>query len=286
MDIHLNSNQTLLTNRVALITGGNTGIGRITALELARSGVHVFLACRSKERAQAVIEEAQAFTDDAKMEYLQLDLSDLNSVNRCAQSFIDRGLALHLLINNAGVAGAQGVSQQGYEITMAINHIGHFLLTQKLMPVLIASAPARIINVASRAHFYAKGIDFAAVNSSTQTRFGVKEYCESKLANVLFTRELSKRLSATNVHAYAVHPGVVASDLWRNVPMPLRKIMNLFMISNTVGAKTTLYCANSPEAGEESGRYYARCRAKKPSKYALDSELASALWQSSEAWVR
>lgn len=274
-----------LNNRVALITGGNSGIGRSTALELARNGAHVFIACRSSEKAQFVIDEFSTFPMIGKIEYLELDLANLNSVKNCAKAFLSKGLALHLLINNAGIAGIKGQTVQGFEMTMGVNHLGHFLLTQELLPVLIASSPARIVNVASRAHFYAKGIDFAGVHKPTGSRLGIKEYCESKLANVLFSKELSKRLKGTGVSTYAVHPGVVASSLWRAVPEPLRSLMKLFMISNNSGSKTTLHCATSSRTAFESGNYYADCRSKKPSQVALDSNLASELWAKSSDWV-
>jgi NAD(P)-dependent dehydrogenase (short-subunit alcohol dehydrogenase family) len=274
-----------LNNRIALITGGNSGIGRTTALELARNGAYVFIACRDAEKAQSVIDEFSTFPMIGKIEYLSLDLSDLNSVKDCAKTFLAKGLPLHLLINNAGIAGLKGLTAQGFEMTMGVNHLGHFLLTQELLPALLGSAPSRIVNVASRAHFYAKGIDFDSLRSSTATRLGVKEYCESKLANILFTRELAKRLKGTGVSTYAVHPGVVASSLWREVPEPVRSLMKLFMVSNKTGAKTTLHCATSSRTAFESGDYYSDCKSKKPSKIALDINLANELWTRSSDWV-
>jgi len=267
-----------LNKRVALITGGNSGIGRCTALELARNGAHVFIACRDREKAQTVIDEFSTFPMIGKVEFIPLDLSDFESIRNCARAFISTGLPLHLLINNAGIAGIKGVTQQGFEMTMGVNHLGHFLLTQELLPVLTSSAPSRIVNVASRAHFHAKGIDFESFAKPTQSRFGIKEYCESKLANVLFTRELAKRLKGTGVSSYAVHPGVVASSLWRVVPEPVRSLMKIFMISNKSGAKTSLHCATSSRTAFESGEYYADCKSKKPSKVAIDSVLAADLW--------
>ena len=274
-----------LNKRVALITGGNSGIGRCTALELARNGAHVFIACRSKDKAQTVIDEFSTFPMIGKIEYISLDLSDFASIRECAKTFISKELPLHILINNAGIAGIRGLTHQGFEMTMGVNHLGHFLLTQELLPLLISSAPSRIVNVASRAHFHAKGIDFAGFRESTQTKFGIKEYCESKLANVLFTMELARRLKGTGVSSYAVHPGVVASSLWRVVPEPLRSFMKIFMISNKSGAKTSLHCATSSRSAFESGSYYADSKAKKPSKVATDSALAMQLWIKSSECV-
>jgi len=275
-----------LNKHVVIITGGNSGIGRVTALELAKNGAHVFIACRSAEKAQGVIDDFNNFPMIGKIEHLSLDLSDFDSIRACTKAFLARDLPLHILINNAGVAGMKGQTEQGFELTMGINHIGHFLLTQELLPALIKSAPSRIVNVASRAHFYAKGIDFENVSKPTQSKFGIKEYCESKLANILFTRELSKRLKGTGVSSYAVHPGVVASDLWRYVFAPLRVIMKLFMVSNQRGAMTSLYCATSVRTAFESGNYYDVCRSKKPSALALDTALAADLWDKSEQWIK
>jgi retinol dehydrogenase-12 len=274
-----------LNNRIALITGGNAGIGRSTALELARNGAHVFIACRDKDKAQSVIDEFSTFPMIGKIEYLGLDLSDLDSVKDCANAFKSKNLPLHLLINNAGIAGLKGVTRQGFEMTMGVNHLGHFLLTQELLPSLLSGAPSRIVNVASRAHFYAKGIDFDRVTEPTASRLGVKEYCASKLANILFTRELAKRYKGTGISSYAVHPGVVASSLWREVPEPIRSLMKLFMISNKTGAKTSLHCATSSRTAYESGEYYSDCKAKKPSNFALDQNLATELWVKSAQWV-
>ncbi len=274
-----------LNNRIALITGGNSGIGRCTALELARNGAHVFIACRDQGKAQSVIDEFSTFPMVGKIEYLNLDLSDLNSVKNCAREFVSKGLPLHLLINNAGVAGLKGLTQQGFEMTMGVNHLGHFLLTQELMPSLLSGSPSRIINVASRAHVYAKGINFESFRRSTDSKLGIREYCESKLANVLFTKELAKRLKGTGVSSYAVHPGVVASSLWREVPEPLRALIKIFMVSNNKGARTTLHCATSSRTAFESGDYYADSRSKKPSKVALDTNLAAELWTKSSQWV-
>ena len=245
----------------------------------------MFIACRDKDKAQSVIDEFSTFPMIGKIEYLGLDLSDLDSVKDCANAFKSKNLPLHLLINNAGIAGLKGVTRQGFEMTMGVNHLGHFLLTQELLPSLLSGAPSRIVNVASRAHFYAKGIDFDRVTEPTASRLGVKEYCASKLANILFTRELAKRYKGTGISSYAVHPGVVASSLWREVPEPIRSLMKLFMISNKTGAKTSLHCATSSRTAYESGEYYSDCKAKKPSNFALDQNLATELWVKSAQWV-
>ncbi len=286
------STDTSLAGRIALITGANTGIGRFTALELARRGARVFLACRSAERSRPVLEEIHATSPGAAAEFLPLDLADLGSVRACAQDFLARGLPLHLLINNAGLAGTRGLTPSGFEYAFGVNHIGHFLLTQSLLDRVKETAAdaghARIITVASRAHTRVdgvRGIDWEALRQPTATATGWKEYCVSKLANVLFSAELGRRLAGTGVSTYALHPGVIASDIWRRVPQPLRALGMLFMISNEEGARTTLHCASSPALAAKTGRYYARCQPALPTAAGRDPALAVELWRRSEAWV-
>jgi NAD(P)-dependent dehydrogenase (short-subunit alcohol dehydrogenase family) len=178
------------------------------------------------------------------------------------------------------------LTPSGFEQTFGVNHVGTFLLTQLLLECIRSSAPARIVTVASRAHYRAAGIDWKAVRESTKSATGLPEYCISKLANVLFSAELGRRLHGTGVTSYSLHPGVVASDVWRSVPWPVRSLIKLFMISPQEGAKTTLYCANAPELENETGLYYDDCRVKRPSRVASDAALAAELWQRSEDWVR
>jgi NAD(P)-dependent dehydrogenase (short-subunit alcohol dehydrogenase family) len=272
--------------RVALITGANTGIGRVTARELAKQGIHVFVACRSRERTQELFDEIAAVAPSARVEWLALDLASFDSIRQCAQAFLARDLPLHLLINNAGLAGSKGLTKEGFELAFGVNHVGHFLLTQLLLERIKSSAPARIVTVASRAHYRAPGIDWRAVLERTRSASAVAEYGVSKLANVLFSAELARRLAGSGVSTYSLHPGVVASDVWRSVPWPVRSLIKLFMISTEQGAATTLHCATSASVAGESGLYYDSCRSRNPSKVARDPELAALLWKNSEDWVR
>lgn len=271
-----------LSSRVVLITGANTGIGRVTALELARKGAHVFVACRSLDKARPVVADIIAQTGNPKVELLEIDLADFASVRDCAKAFLSRELPLHLLINNGGLAGSHGRTKSGFELAFGVNHMGHFLLTTLLLDRLRQSAPARIVNVASRAHIRVKGIDFEAVKQRTATRTALKEYGVSKLANVLFSAELARRLQGTGVTTYALHPGVVATDVWRSLPGPLESLVKLFMISVEQGALTTLHCATSEQAARETGLYYDKQKPKAPSKVAQDVALAKQLWAFSE----
>ncbi|HEX2676794.1 MAG TPA: SDR family oxidoreductase [Polyangiales bacterium] len=283
----MSSTSEALSGRVALVTGANTGIGLVTARALCRQGAHVVIACRSPERAAPAAEEIAAAGAESggKVDVLALDLGDFASVRACAQALLDRGLPLHLLINNAGMAGTRGMTRSGFELAFGVNHVGHFLLTQLLLPRIRSSAPARIVTVASKAHLRVTGIDWQAVRERTKTVTGVPEYGVSKLANVLFSAELSRKLAGSGVTTYSLHPGVIASDVWRAVPWPFRSLMKLGMLSVEEGAATTLHCATNEAAGKETGLYYDQCKVREPSKLAQDAALAAELWKRSEAWV-
>ena len=267
-----------------LVTGANTGIGKETARALAARGATVVLACRSEENGRRAIAEIAAQTGNRRLELLALDLGDLGSVRACAQAFLARGEPLHVLINNAGLAGRRGMTPSGFELAFGTNHVGPFLLTSLLLDRLRESAPARIVNVASGAHFGATGIDFDAVRKPTRTITGMREYSVSKLANVLHAHELARRLEGTGVTTYSLHPGVIASDIWRSVPWPARTVMKRRMGSPEQGARTSLYCATAPELAGQTGLYYDRCAVRQPGAAATAS-LGGELWRHSTEWV-
>ena len=274
--------------RVALITGANIGIGRVTALRLAQAGFTLFLAGRSAQRTQAVIDEIHATTKTSnKAFFLPLQLDDLNSVRECAALFLARQLPLHLLVNNAGLAGDKGQTRQGFEMAFGVNHLGHFLLTQLLLDTLKASAPARVVTVASRAHLMAyQGLDWSALQQATRSLTGTREYGVSKLANILFSAHLAKELAGTGVSTYSLHPGVVDTEVWRELPAFLRPLLRLRgLLTPEEGAQTSLYCALQAPASE-SGMYYDKNRIKSPSRVAQDAQLAAQLWHQSLQWVK
>jgi retinol dehydrogenase-12 len=284
-----------LTGRTVLITGANTGIGRATAVELARRGARVHLACRSRARAQPVLDEIAAASGPDAAAFLALDLADLASVRAGAQSYISSGEPLHVLIDNAGVAGHKGLTADGFELAFGVNHLGHFLFTTMLLEVLARSAPARVVVLSSDSHYGAKGIDFDALRRRTSSLTGLPEYGVSKLCNVLFAQELARRTGAaragvTNgaaragVTTYALHPGVIASDIWRKVPWPLGPVAKRFMKSTRDGARTPVFCATDPALAEHSGRYYEDCAERAPSALATP-ELGALLWERSVAWT-
>jgi NAD(P)-dependent dehydrogenase (short-subunit alcohol dehydrogenase family) len=273
-----------LAGRTFLVTGANTGIGRATAEGLARRGGRVYVASRSPEKGAAAVAGIQAATGNSEVSFLPLDLADLDSVRACAASFLARGEPLHVLVNNAGVAGHRGLTRQGFELTFGVNHLAHFVLTNALLGCLEASAPARVVTVASDAHYGARGIDWDALRRSMRGLTGMREYSVSKLCNVLFSLELARRTAGSGVTTYALHPGVVASDIWRRVPWPVRPLMERRMLTVPQGAETSLYCATSPAVAADSGLFYDTCAERAPSAVAT-AELAADLWRRSEAWA-
>src|SRR6266851_5050881 len=239
-----------LAGRTFMVTGGNTGIGRATAAGLARRGGRVYVACRSQQKGRRAVADIVAATGNDAVAFLPLDLADLASVRRCAEEFLALG----------------------------VNHVGHFALTTALLGRLAASAPARVVTVASDAHYQARGVDFEAVRRPTASVTGMREYAVSKLCNVLFSAELARRVQGRGITTYALHPGVVASDIWRRVPWPVRPLIKLRMISPADGATTSLYCATSDSVAADSGRFYDGSREREPSKVATP-DLARALWE-------
>jgi retinol dehydrogenase-12 len=271
--------------RTFLVTGATGGIGLVTARELATRGATVYVTARSAEKGRRARDEIAARSGTDRVHALELELGELVSVRACAEAFLATGEPLHGLINNAGLAGSRGITPSGFELAFGTNHVGTFLLTDLLTDRLVESAPARVVNVASEGHYKAKGIDFEAIRRTTRTRTAFPEYCVSKLANVLHAAELGRRLQGTGVTTYSLHPGVVATDVWRKIPWPIRPLMLRRMDSPDDGARTSLYCATSPEVEAQSGRYYDGCREKTPAA-TVTPELAAELWRRSADWVR
>jgi NAD(P)-dependent dehydrogenase (short-subunit alcohol dehydrogenase family) len=265
------------------VTGANTGIGLATARTLAGRGGRVYLASRSRQKGEAAAAGIAAETGSDQVSFLQLDLADLSSVRSCAQAFLALGEPLDVLVNNAGLAGRNGLTSDGFELLFGINHLGHFALTMALLDCLTASK-ARIVNVSSNAHYDARGIDFGRLRRPGRNISAQPEYAVSKLCNVLFTEELARRLAGTGVTSYALHPGVVASDIWRRVPGLVRPLVTRRMLTVEQGARTSLYCATSDEVATVTGRYYDKCAERPPSPVATP-DLGERLWARSEAWI-
>jgi len=278
-------NNKLSERQVALITGANIGIGRVTAIELAKTGYQVVIAGRSLARTQTVLNEIRALPNSAPALFIPLNLASLASVRECARQFLDMNLPLHLLINNAGVAGLRGLTEDGFEMMFGVNHVGHFLLTQLLEPHLLASGQSKVITVSSRAHKRTPGWDWADLQKPTRSWTGIREYANSKLANLLFSAELARRNQGTGLSSYSLHPGVVDTEIWRALPSWARPLLRLRgLISAQEGAQTTLHCAlHAPQ--HESGLYYANSRPTPPALLGQNAELARQLWDHSTRWT-
>lgn len=273
-----------LSGQTVLVTGGNTGIGLAAAREFARRGGRVYLACRSPDKGRAAAATIAARTGSDAVFFLHLDLADLASVRRCAAEFLAREEQLNVLLNNAGVGGRRGRTRDGFELAFGVNHLGHFALTTALLGCLAASAPARVVTVSSDAHYQARGIDFGALRRRTRSLTGLPEYAVSKLCNVLFSQELARRAGDRGISTYALHPGVVASGIWRRVPWPVRPVITRRMATTEEGARTPVYCATAPELAGVTGRFYIDCHEREPSRVATP-ELGRLLWERSEDWT-
>ncbi len=259
--------------RSFLVTGGNTGIGKATVEALAAAGARVLVAGRSKDKTRPVIDAIKAANSGADVDFLQLDLGNFASIRAAAQQVLDSDRAIDVLINNAGLAGGRGVTDDGLERTVGTNHFGTYLFTQLLLPRVLQSSAPRIVNVASEAHYNPKAVDLTAVRTSTKSTTGFPEYGVSKLMNVLHAKALAR--AHPSLIAVSLHPGVVASDVWRELPTPLRQFAKLFMLNTQEGAYTQLHCATAADV--VSGAYYDKCKLKRPSKLADDVDLQDRL---------
>jgi NAD(P)-dependent dehydrogenase (short-subunit alcohol dehydrogenase family) len=277
------------------VTGATSGIGQETAVGLAARGARVVLVGRDRARAEAARKDVTERSQNPNVDVLLADFASLDAVRGLAREFCERYPALHLLVNNAGVTMTSRVlTVDGYETTLAVNHLAPFLLTHLLRERLLASPSARIVNVASDAHRFTGRFDFDDPMSERGFGFpttvsGLRVYGMSKLANILFTVELARRLGGTGVTANAVHPGGVATRLGTNNPGLLGKLVPLmmrpFFKTPEQGAATSLYVATSPDLAQTNGRYFAESRERQPSAGATDADAAQRLWNLSCEWV-
>jgi NAD(P)-dependent dehydrogenase (short-subunit alcohol dehydrogenase family) len=278
-----------LAGKNYIVTGANSGIGKVTATELARRGARVILACRSAEKAATVVDEIKRTTGNAQVEAVQLDLSDLPSVRRCAEQLLARDMPIHGLVNNAGITagvfGVRAVTRDGFEPTFATNHLGHYLFTRLLLDRIKQTQGARIVNVASHSHYFVKKFPWHKLHKKPSLT-GLGEYNVSKLANVLFTRELARRLAGTGVTVYATHPGQVMTNIWNRFPAPIRKLVTRGFITAEQGAVSTIHAAASPDVAAQSGLYYDQYgKEKRVSRLAQNDDLAKELWTRSAEWT-
>jgi len=275
--------------KTVLVTGATSGIGEVAARELAGKGARVVLVGRSAAKCEATSAMIRRATGNPAIDCLVADLSSQAEVRRLADEVKARYPRLDVLINNAGAMFAprrEGVD--GIEMTWALNHLGYFLLTDLLLDTLKASAPSRVVSVASDAHRMVSGIDFDDVEGKKSYR-PLKSYSQSKLANILFARELARRLEGSGVTANCLHPGFVATNFTTGKGLTFRifqAMAKVFAISPEQGAKTTIYLASSPAVEGVTGGYFAKSRPAKPTAAGRDDEAARRLWALSEGMTR
>ncbi|KAM9355979.1 retinol dehydrogenase 12 [Pholidichthys leucotaenia] len=268
-----------LDGKTVLITGANTGIGKETALDLAMRGARVIMACRDVEKGEEAAASIRASSSKAQVEVRQLDLADTCSIRAFAQKFLREVNQLHILINNAGVMMCPYTKTfDGFEMHIGVNHLGHFLLTSLLVGLLKRSAPSRIVVVSSVAHIFG-WIRFHDLHSQGSYNSGLA-YCQSKLANVLFTRELARRLKGTNVTVNSLHPGTVNSDLTRHSTLMaiLFNVFSIFLKTPREGAQTSIYCAVAEELHSISGKHFSDCAPAFVTPQGRSEETARRLW--------
>ncbi|XP_054477189.1 retinol dehydrogenase 13 [Anoplopoma fimbria] len=280
-----------LDGKTVLITGANTGIGKETALDMAKRGARVILACRDMTRARIAADEIRQQSGNGNVVVKKLDLSCLQSVRDLAKDIQENEERLDILINNAGIMMCpKWKTEDGFEMQFGVNHLGHFLLTNCLLDHLKKSTPSRIVIVSSLAHEQGH-IHFDDINLDKDYHRETS-YRQSKLANVLFCRELASRLQGTGVTAYSLHPGVIRTELGRHL-FPTLALWQwiilkpfLMLIKNPYeGAQTSIYCAVDESQANVSGLYYSDCAPKKPAPQALDDAAAKKLWDLSACMV-
>ncbi|HVC26972.1 MAG TPA: SDR family oxidoreductase [Nitrososphaerales archaeon] len=262
----------MLEGKTCLVTGANSGLGRETALALARMKANVVMVCRDKGKGDAARREISKESGNESVDLLLCDLSSLAEVRTLAAEVRNRYGKLHVLVNNAGLFSFSGKTPDGFETTFAVDYLAPFLLTNLLLELLKASAPSRIVNVSSVAHFSGH-IDFDAIRRGGGVT-GWGAYSNSKLALVMFTYELARRLQGTGVTANCLHPGGVATNIWR-IPAALTRP---FLKSAKEGAQTSIYLASSPDVESASGKYFENEKEKKSSEESYDEKKALELW--------
>ncbi len=274
-----------MQGKVCLVTGATSGIGLESARALARQGATVVLSGRDAVRGEAALAEVRRTVPDAKLDLLLADLTSLASVRKLAQDFQARYSRLDVLLNNAGLLlDRRKLTPDGFEATFATNHLSHFLLTNLLLDVLKASGAARVVNVSSQGHRLGSVAFLDDLNAERGSYNGLKVYGHSKLANILFTRALARRLEGTKVTTNSLHPGVVRTGFGLNAEGIFKHLVKLtapFMLSAEGGARTSVYLASSPEVEGVSAKYFIKCKVAKESRDARDDAAAETLWRKS-----
>ena len=267
-----------------MVTGANSGIGKATAMGLAEMGATVILVCRSKEKGEAALSEMREKSGNNSLDLMLADMSSMQSVRQLASEFRRKYDRLHVLVNNAGLfMFTRTTTGDRLETTFEVDYLSHFLLTGLLIDLLKATAPSRLVEVSSIAH-YNGHIDFDDLQGE-KGYGGWRAYSQAKLAQVLFTYELARRLKGTGVTANCLHPGAVATNIWSR-PLGragfIMKLLRLFMMGPEGGAKTPIYLASSPDVEGVSGKYFTNKKEKESSKESNDEQVARRLWLVSE----
>jgi NAD(P)-dependent dehydrogenase (short-subunit alcohol dehydrogenase family) len=273
-----------MQGKTVVITGATSGIGEIAAIELARKGARIVAVARSKGRGEVTLARLNEQAPGLKHKMVYGDLVELAEMKRVAAEIAASEPRIDVLINNAGALfSKRELTRDGFERTFALDHLSYFVVTAGLRERLLASGPARIVNTSSDAHRAAQ-LDINDLQTEKYT--GVQAYARAKLENILFTRELARRLKGTGVTANSLHPGVVATRFGAEsggIVSSLLKVVQVFAISPEKGAETIVYLASSPEVAGVNGEYFYKCKPKTPTHAAQDDRLAAALWEKSVA---
>lgn len=274
-----------LEGRICVVTGGTSGIGKQTVRQLARLGAEVIFTARNMEAGKKFKKEIILSTRNPDIYVVECNLANYASIEKCAQSIADDYDHIDILINNAGIWNPKfELTDEGVESHFGVNHLGHFLLTHKLLPLIKKGNNARIINLSSGIHYRAK-LDVTDPEGRNKKFSSFMAYANSKLCNLLFTNKLSRLLANDLITVNAVHPGVVNTALFSNMNAVMRYLIKFFTISPSEGAQTSVYLASSPKVAGTSGKYFTKCAEKKPSVAALNNDLADELWNISLKYV-
>lgn len=278
-----------MNNKICLISGANSGIGKAAAIELARQGAHIIMLCRNEDKAERAKADILRICGHDRVDIVLADYASLQQVSEAADQINASYPRIDVLNNNAGVlmGSEREVTEDGYEMTFQVNHLSHFLLTCKLMNKVFASPHGNIINVSSIAHRFAN-LDLNNLQFE-KGYSGIKAYANSKLCNLLFTHELGKRLQGTNVVTNALHPGGIGTGLYEGVPGVfgfLTRLVKPLMPKEDKGARTTLHLATSDEGYRVSGKYFKSGKQATPTKVATNDYTAQRLWEISESLLK
>lgn len=279
-----------MREKTVVITGGNAGIGKATAIALAKKGAQIFITSRTEEKAQAAVTQIKKETANEAIDFLTIDLSSLKSVRETAEQIKTKCPRIDVLINNAGCYFSElKLNDANIEMQFATNHLGHFLLTNLLLDNLKAAEKARIINLSSMAHKSTRKLDLDDINFEKEGYGGWKSYSRSKFCNILFTKELARKLAGTGITVNAVHPGGVRTEIAEKNANWYTKIGWIlgkpFFITVEKGAATSIHLASSPEVAEITGQYWYKSKQVWSNKPSQDSKMAAALWEKSEELV-